>query len=333
MLQENKIIFKVLLTAPAPSKEDISVIDKWANHTKAGVNKMKKGIKNAIKSPKDFDRKITQPTLKTIDAFFKDGHIFKGGISKEEMMANTKEKMQRAAKKYLKNIKDTFKKEDGVHPIRSEHSKEKRPTNSSDSLASDASNRVQDTKFDRDVDYGRMNYAKSQLEYNFPLFGSKEENVKGLVTLGVMALSGDNQLRKSMKKDYDKIIKNLCSKPLCITSQEHLIKFKRELRSLIAQLGAEIIKAGYATSMVKYNSDKLNRLIDNYRLPEIASFEPKGASHIDFIVREFADHSVGADQCVCPIKDTCDSVVSNGADLSNMRRNEKRLALDIQVSL
>ena len=74
--------------------------------------------------------------------------------------------------------------------------------------------------------------------------------------------------------------------PVCITSAEKLGEFKRELRSQIAHLGGEIIKAGYDWDMAKYNSEKLNRLVDGYRLAEFAPFRSGGASHIDFIIVE-----------------------------------------------
>jgi hypothetical protein len=279
MLEEDKIIFNVLLTAPASAKVLISVVDKWANQTKLSANKIKKSIFNAIKTTKDFDKKITQPTLKTIDAFYKDGLIFKGGISKEKMLANTKGKTKKAARQYLKNIKQTFKEEDGI----------------------------QAKRFQESVDDGKMNYARSQLEYNYPLFGSKEKGVKGLTSLGVMAFSGDESLKKFLKLGYDNITKITGGKLLCITSLEHLVKFKRELRSAIARLGREIMRSRYAPDTVKSVNEKINRLVDGYRLAEFAPFKPGGASHIDFIVRELVDPA-------------------------NPHRNKKRLALDIQVS-
>lgn len=280
MLEENEIIFKALLTAPVSAKVDISVIDRWAKHTKLSAPKIKKSIFNAIKTPEDFDKKIARLILKTMDAFYKDGIIFKGGISKENMLADTKEKMPRAAGQYLKNIKQTFKEEDGIPAKR----------------------------FNQAVDDGRMNYVRSQLEYNYPLYGSKEGKVKGLTSLGVMALSGDEGLKKFVKKGYDSIIKITGGKVPCITASGSLIKFKRELRSRIARWGMEIMKSRYAMDTVKSVNEKINHLVDGYRLPGFALFKPGGASHIDFIVREFADPA-------------------------NHRQNKKRLGLDVQVSL
>ena len=250
-----EIVFKVTLNGPVPTTDFLDLeVDKWVKRTRSSADKRKKGLKEAIKTPEDFDKKMHQPQVKTMKAFFKDVIVTRRGLTKADMIAKAESEKDEKCQKYFKKRQESFK----------------------------------DKSFEKGVEEHKRMYEKGRLRY-FLLYGSKKEKVKGLISLGIMALCGDKSLREFVDPQGHPVGDSMRGNPVCITSAEKLTEFKKELRSQIAHLGGEIIKAGYDWEMAKYNSERLNRLVDGYRRAEFAPFRAGGASHLDFIKVEIPD--------------------------------------------
>jgi len=292
-------VFKVILTGPVPTTDFLNkAVGKWVARIKSSAPKRKKGLKQAIKTPEDWDKKIHQPQIKNIKAMFKDDIVTRKGLTKAEMIARAESEKDEKCQKYFKTREKSFK----------------------------------DKSFEKGVEERKWRYERGRIKY-FLLYGSKKENVKGLISLGVMALCGDpahnlssrggsafgGQLgppkvparpvgpRPTVRRDGRGSggevmcgVDLMKGNPVCITSAEKLGEFKSELRSQMARLGAEIIQSGYDQNRIKDNCEELNRLVDGYRLAEFAPFKPGAesprlgrdsavASHIDFIVVEIPD--------------------------------------------
>ena len=141
------------------------------------------------------------------------------------------------------------------------------------------------SKVEARVEAAQEKYEQGVRKYHYPILGSAKTKVKGLASLGAMALSGDKVLVKYLKPKYDKIVKG---KPVCLSPVDKLTEFKNKLRNHLAESGTIILKAEFNPRTISIRNGYVNRLVDSYRLPEFASFTPGGVSHIDFVVQESA---------------------------------------------
>ncbi|MBI4835080.1 MAG: hypothetical protein HY811_09725 [Planctomycetes bacterium] len=141
-------------------------------------------------------------------------------------------------------------------------------------------------KFADDVQFGKKFYAQKWVKYNGPLRGYKKGGIKGLGALAVMALSADKDLNQFLKKDTDKIIDGV---PLSIALPDKAGKFKNALRNQITRSGKYIIDTNYKEQSLRDENETVNRLANEYRLPEIAPFSPVGVSYINFIAVEMSN--------------------------------------------
>ena len=243
-----QIGFKARLIAPYFTEAPREEVEKWAKNTIAAAEKTYKLGKKAIKTRKDFDQKIAKPIEETLNTFLPDGYITKHGLTKKDVMNKTRDKLKRAGKRYILKRKEVY----------------------------------ESPYYKEDVEFGKNNYAESWVKTHGPLKGYKKGGIKGLSSLGAMALTGDKDLKSFLKKDMDKIEGDL----LCIAAPDKMGEFKNALRNLINRLGTTIIGTGFNTDTIRRANEELNQLIEKYRLPEFIAFSPAGISHIDFIVIE-----------------------------------------------
>jgi hypothetical protein len=152
-----EIAFKVTLTGPVPTTDFLDKeVAKWVKRIKSSADKRKKGLEKAIKTPEDWDKKIYQPQIKNIKAMFKDDIVTKKGLTKAEMIVKAESEKDEKCRKYFKNRAESF----------------------------------EDKSFEKGVEERQRQYEIGRRKH-FLLYGSKEEKVKGLISLGTMALCGD----------------------------------------------------------------------------------------------------------------------------------------------
>jgi hypothetical protein len=140
----------------------------------------------------------------------------------------------------------------------------------------------QTPKFAERVEFSKRRYEESWIIYVGPLRGDKKSGIKGLGSLGAMVLSADKDLEKFLKPDLDETQ----GTPICIAPSDKTGKFRFALKNLIIRSGTFIIDGGYDIETIQIVSERLNQLVEQYRLPEIADFESNGDSYINFIVVE-----------------------------------------------
>lgn len=249
-----KIRFKALLWAPYFSAPPAGRIENWAKGMLARKSDTLKQSLRTIKGQKDFDDKIGSKMLEDFSL-----RCDKNDPHYEEMMNKTRCRLEKAGKKYREKLKTAY----------------------------------ETKKFENGVEFGKQFYEKTWLTYLGPLYGDKKSKVKGLPTLGVMALTADSKLANFLKKTDnphlliapDKIEGN----PFCIVAPDKLGEFKRIVRGQLIRSGKEVIMIDFMEKYLRNHSQIINQLVEQYRLPEIAPFSPGGVSHIDFIVGEIPD--------------------------------------------
>jgi len=242
------IRFKARFIAPYFTKAPPEEVEKWAKNSTAAADKTYKHSKESIKTEEDFYQKIWEPGERN---FVKSlGKI--DTFAKQLMMVKYRAHKKKAAERYFRKLKLAY----------------------------------QTPKFVERVEFGKQWYEESWVIYIGPLRGDKKSGIKGLGSLGAMALSGDKDLEKFLKKDIDEVIEGI---PVCIAPPDKIGKFSNDLRNLIIRSGTFIIEGGYELDTIRIVSERLNQLVEQYRLPEFTPFSPAGTSHIDFIVVEIPD--------------------------------------------
>ena len=270
-LEPAKIWFEAILTVPVAPKGLVFSADNWAQGMKDSPDKIKKGIRNAIRKFRDLLKEIAQSRGITVVELLKDPFFAH---------------LQRSELKKWRKMREALKPD------------------------ADGS-----TRYGRGVEAGKMDYERYKRECYYPLFGSEKDGVKGLIWLGIMALTGDRHLKEWLKPGLpaeatsaqaglDKII---TGEPVCICPPEKLKEFRLRLKSLLAEFGWIIIDSNFKPEMLKLGSEKLNRLVESYCLQ---GFAP----HVDFIVVEIPDTP----------RNNRDSVATSPG--------RKLLALDIRVA-
>jgi len=262
--------FKTRLVAPYFAEIPPEIRDKWVSGSKKAAPKTYKGLKKAIKTRKDFDEKIGEPTKKTIASFINPEWTSKHGLSYKDIMNKTSDSLAGAGKRYFQARKTVF--ETG--------------------------------KYQEQLEYGQKEYARKWCKYLGPLRGYKAGHILGLSTMAIMALTGGSKLVDYLRAHGVSVE----GQPLSITTPEKLNKFRRMLDSRIVHWGSEIITQGYEEHIIKRANEEINRLVNEYRRHEIAPFTSGGdssrnnrntavtapansvaTSHIDFIIEEIPD--------------------------------------------
>jgi hypothetical protein len=249
------IRFKARLIAPYFHKAPPEEVEKWAKNLTAAADKAYKHSKESIKTEEDFYQKIWEPAER---GFVKSlGKI--DTPAKQLMIVKYRANKKKAAERYFRKLKLAY----------------------------------QTPKFAESVEFGKRRYEESWIIYVGPLRGDKKSGIKGLGSLGAMALSADKDLEKFLKPDIDEIE----GAPLCITSPDKTGKFRFALKNLIIRSGTFIIDEGYEPETIRIVTERLNQLAEQYRLTEIAPFSPNGLSYINFIVVEIPN-PVKADEMI-----------------------------------
>ncbi|MDI6787418.1 MAG: hypothetical protein QME51_03515, partial [Planctomycetota bacterium] len=155
----------------------------------------------------------------------------------------------------------------------------------------------------------------SLVETGRPLDGYKTgrgKMRKGLPSLGMMALTGDKELLKYLKKE-DEIDPAPARRGwvegdlVCAVKPDKLRGFRKLLRNKLVSAGSWIIKTNYSEKIIRMMNERINKLVNKHRAEGIAPFTPNGPSYVNFAVVETDDPS-------------------------NPNKKIKRLILDIQVS-
>ncbi|HLD36299.1 MAG TPA: hypothetical protein VJC37_06225 [Planctomycetota bacterium] len=225
--------------------------EKWLNQSKKAAPKTYKGIQKAIKTKKDFDEKIGNPTKKTIASFIDKNFVSRSGHTYRNIMDKTRDSMKNAGKEYLRGEKNVF--ETG--------------------------------RYEKKLEDGQKRYAQKWCEYLGPLKGYKAGHIPGLTQIAIMALTGDNELVNYLRAQGVSVQ----GRPMVITTPERVREFRNTLAKRILSWGSEIIKFGYEHQDVKRLNEKLNHLVNEYRRHEITPFTSGGPSHIDFIIAQIPD--------------------------------------------
>ncbi|MDI6786925.1 MAG: hypothetical protein QME51_00945, partial [Planctomycetota bacterium] len=195
---------------------------------------------------------------------------------------------------------------------------------------------------------GKERYAESLMKTGRPLDGYKTgrgKMIKGLPSLGMMALTGDKELLKYLKKEDkidpvrdrssqrddrksatptsvlvgDKTKEKVSDRASCISNGvegelvcavDKVKGFRKLLRNKLVYSGAWILKTNYKEKIIRMMNERINKLVDGWRAEGIAPFSPDGDSHINFRMVETPDPSR-----------------QGGTD-----KKIKRLVLDIQVA-
>jgi hypothetical protein len=243
--------FKARISAPYFAGIPPEIDEKWLKRMIGAKQKTYRGLKKAIKTQKDFKEKIGDPTKKTIASFINPEFVSRTGHTYRNIMDKTRDSLASAGKRYLRERKEVF--ETG--------------------------------KYEARLGLGQKEYARKWCEYLGPLKGYKAGHILGLSTMAIMALAGERKLVDYLRERNS----HVDGQPMVIATTEKLNKFKRILDNQIVHWGSEIIKLGYEAQDIKRANEELNRLVNDYRRPEIAPFTSGGASHIDFIVVEISN--------------------------------------------
>ena len=176
----------------------------------------------------------------------------------------------------------------------------------------------------------RKEYARKWCKFTGPLKGYAAGKVKGLSALAVMALCADPQLKNFRKKGIDEIEGTLT--PAWTATGKP--GFKRVLANLIVRLGSDIIELGYEDQDIKRANQELNRLVNEYRRPEIAPFSPAGDSSRN---NRFAEFILSPNEGLTTSRDSVatphiDFIVVEVPDPDKPGQKKNWLGLDIQVS-
>jgi hypothetical protein len=265
-----KTEFWARLIAPFFPDAPPEIKENWMQGCKKSTLKTYQALKKAIKTRKDFDQKIAEPTIRAIAGFTPRTYRTIHGLTYRDIMSRTKEKLKRTAKKYFAKRKDVF--ETGG--------------------------------YEKKVEFGVKKYAEKWCKFRGPLQGYYKGGIKGLQSLGTMALAGDRNLNRFLKRGQDKIDGD----PYAVICPAKSKQFKRVVLNKIIHCGSEIINSDYNGNLIKRQNVEINQLVNEYRRPEVVKFLPTGASHIDFVMIE--------------------RINPNNTD-----KMIKQLGLDIQVSL
>lgn len=250
-----QIIFRALIYAPRLAEAPPEVVAKRRNSIIASREKTYRAIKNAVKTQKDFDRKIGQPAVDTQKSLIDPDFVTRSELRKKDIIHKTQDSTGRAFPEFKKGLKRYYKSDDPEK-----------------------------------VNQALDGFVENYMKYTVPLRGYKKGHLKGLVYLGVMALTGDKDLKKFLRRGQGTIF---TGEPICITSPAKKGKFRKDLASKLGRLGRDIIKSGYNPGITRESNTVINRLVEKYRLSKFAPFSPAPdevyplnetvASHIDFI--------------------------------------------------
>ena len=243
-----QIEFKTRLKAPYFTEIPPEIRDKWVSGSKKAAPKTYKGLKKAIKTKKDFDEKIGDPTKKTIASFINPEWTSRHGLTYKDIMNKTNDSLAGAGKRYFKSRQTLY--ESG--------------------------------KYEEKLEFGQKEYGRKWCKYLGPLRGYKAGHILGLATMAIMALTGKGDLLNYLRGQKVRFEGQLMD----ITTPEKLNKFRRKVDSRIVHWGSEIITQGYGERIINEANKELNQLVNEYLKPEIASFSPAGISYMDFIVEE-----------------------------------------------
>jgi hypothetical protein len=248
--------FKVRLVAPYFPDIPPEIKEGWVSGTKKAAPKAYQGLKKAIKTPKDFKKKIAKPVAKTIASFLNPKFVSRHELTYDEIMGKTRDSLDNAGKHYLPQ-------KNADYHIR---------------------------RFEENVELKQKEYARQWCKVTGPLKGYKKGGIKGLSALGVMAICGDPKLKNFLKERIDTMQGTPCAvtKKPCPTGQpvRWVSPFKTILGNQIVHSGSNIIKLRYQEESILRENQRINQLVNEHCREEIIQFMPGGASHIDFIVVE-----------------------------------------------
>jgi hypothetical protein len=243
--------FQTIIQAPYFKEIPPEIDGKWVSASKEAAPKAYKNLKKVIRGRKDFAEKIAKPIEKTIASFIRPDFITRHCTTYGNIKDKAHDSMKRAGKKYAKRIKE------GFNPA----------------------------YYEAKVEEGRKAYARQWCEYIGPLKGYKAGGILGLATMAGMALTGDKKLVDYLSARNTKFEGTLSA----VTTSEKLGTFKNILIRRMVRWGSWIIESGYDEQFIRESNEKLNNLVNEYRSPDIAEFEPNSVSHINFIVVEISN--------------------------------------------
>jgi hypothetical protein len=163
--------FKVKIVAPYFPDIPPEIKKNWVSGIKKAAPNAYQGLRKAIKTRKDFKKKIAKPAEKAIASFINPEFVSRHELTYKNIMNKTRDSMKHAGKDYLQKAKAGF--ETG--------------------------------KFAESVEFGQTEYARKWCKITGPLIGYKKGGIKGLSALGVMALVGDPGLKNFLKVGIDTI--------------------------------------------------------------------------------------------------------------------------------
>jgi len=233
-----QIRFRALLRAPRLAEAPSEVVTKRRNSIiGASRKKTYRGIKKSIKTQKDFDQKIGKPVVDTQQSLINPDFVSRSEVTKKDIIHKTQDSTEKAFPQYKQGLKRYYESEDL-----------------------------------QKVNQALDGFVENYLKYTVPLRGykKKKKQIKGLVYLGIMALTGDKYFKKFLK-DTDIIF---IGQPICVTAPAKKSKFRNDLTKKLLRSGRDIIKSGYHHVIIRKRNAVLNQLVEKYRLPEIAPFSP-----------------------------------------------------------
>ncbi|MEW6027492.1 MAG: hypothetical protein AB1599_09390 [Planctomycetota bacterium] len=268
-----QIGFKSHLIAPYFAEIPPEIRAKWVAGAKKAAGKTYKGLKKAIKTRKDFREKMALPTEKTIVSFTPPEFISKDGLTRDAIIQKAHKGLVRAEKGYRQAMKKAF--ESG--------------------------------RYEEKVEYGLKRYGQQWCRFIGPLKGYKNGHILGLSTMAIMALTEAKGLISHLRERRVKFegepvnivipdpVRNSpagrdavpkASRELTSNGADKLNQFRRKLDSRLMHWGSEIITQDYDAQTINKANEEINRLVNEYRRPDIVPFSSGRTSHMDFIIEE-----------------------------------------------
>ncbi|MEW6027437.1 MAG: hypothetical protein AB1599_09115 [Planctomycetota bacterium] len=221
-----QIRFKAHLVAPYFKEIPQEIKENWLNQCQKSAPKTYQGIKKAIKTRRDFRKKMALPTEKTIVSFTPPEFISRAGLTCAEIIQKAHKGLVRAEKGYRQAMKKAFKA--GC--------------------------------YEEKVEFGLKRYSHQWCRFIGPLKGYKNGHILGLSTMVIMALTGSKGLVDYLKEQKVKVE----DEPVNIVIPEKLQQFRRCLDGRLMHWGSEIITQDYDAQTINKANEKINQLVNEY---------------------------------------------------------------------
>jgi len=254
-----KIICRVRIVVPVFKKPPIGMAEKWLTHCVEAVSKIKRGIKRAFPNRGVWLKKVVRPLRNAYAQMVQSmsrNYRTKHGLTREDIIRKQKSGKFQAAERYFTKLNKIYKTVNGV----------------------------KGKDFLRRLEAVAERYAREITKSLLPFSGHKDLGI-GVASIATCWLSGDAKIIPLLRKT-DKILEG---GPILITQPERAGMFRRKLRGRLIQQGRFIILLHYKPNVIEQANQEINKLVNEYRCPEIAPFNPDGASHIDFVMDETSE--------------------------------------------